>query len=179
MYQWFWKHSFLSPYITATDIWSTFKSVGSTRSQSPRRKALYTVCASFRIFHCCSMILVFYCWVTNYNKLNILKQQKIITFQFSSVHYSLMSDSMRPHGLQNVRLPCLSPTPEACSNSFTLNWWCHPVISSSVVPFSSSLQSFPASGSFPMSQFFASGGQSIGVSASNQSFQWILGTDLL
>ena len=59
-----------------------------------------------------------------------------------------MADSLRPHGLQNVRLPHPSPTPGACSNSFTLNWWCHPAISSSVVPFSSSLQSFPASGSF-------------------------------
>ena len=71
------------------------------------------------------------------------------------------SESLRPHGLQHVRLPCPSPTPGACSNS----WWYHPIISSSVNPFSC-LQSFPASGSFPMSQFFISGGQSIGVSAS-------------
>ena len=71
-----------------------------------------------------------------------------------------------PHGLQHTRLPCPSPTPEACSDSCPLSWWCHPTISSSVVPFSSCPQSFPASGSFPMSQFFASGGQSIGISAS-------------
>ena len=71
----------------------------------------------------------------------------------------------RPHGLQHTRLPCPSPTPRACSNSCLLNWWCHPIISSSVIPFSC-LQSFPASGSFPMNQFFSSGGQSIGVSAS-------------
>ena len=77
-----------------------------------------------------------------------------------------MSDSLRPHGLQDARLPHLSPTPGACSNSCPLSWWCHPTISSSVVPFSSCPQSFPASGSFPMSQLFASGGQSIGVSAS-------------
>ena len=70
------------------------------------------------------------------------------------------------HGLQHARLPCPSPTPRACSNSCPLSWWCHPTISSSVVPFSSGLQSFPASGSFQMSQLFASGGQSIGVSAS-------------
>ena len=79
---------------------------------------------------------------------------------------SVVSDSLRPHGLQHTRPPCPSPTPGAYSNSSPLSRWCHPTISSSVVPFSSCLQSFPASGSFPMSQFFASGGQSIGVSAS-------------
>ena len=85
----------------------------------------------------------------------------------SSVQFSrsVMSDSLRPHGPQHSRLPCLSPTPGAYSNSCPLNWWCHPTISSCVVPFSSHLQSFPASGSLPMSQFCASGGQNIGVSA--------------
>ena len=77
-----------------------------------------------------------------------------------------MSGSLRPHGLWHVRLPCPSSTPGACSNSCPSNRWCHPTISSSVVPFSSYLQSFPASGSFPRRQFFTSGGQSIGVSAS-------------
>ena len=74
--------------------------------------------------------------------------------------------TLRPHGLQHVRLPCPSPTGRAFSNSCPLSRWCHPTISSSVIPFSSHLQSFPASGSFQMSQFLASGGQSIGVSAS-------------
>ena len=83
--------------------------------------------------------------------------------QFSS---SVMSDSLWPHGLQHTRLPCPSPTPEACSNTCPSSRWCHPIISSSVSPFSSWLQSFPASGSFPMSQFFTPGGQSIGASAS-------------
>ena len=83
--------------------------------------------------------------------------------QFS---HSVMSDSLRPHGLQHTRPPCPSPTPGAYSNSCPLSRWCHPTISSSVIPFSSHLHSFPASGSFPMSQFFTSGGQSIGVSAS-------------
>ena len=69
-------------------------------------------------------------------------------------------------GLQHARPPCPSQTPGACSNSCPSSWWCHPTISSSVVPFSSHLQSFPASGSFQMSQFFTSIGQSIGVSAS-------------
>ena len=74
--------------------------------------------------------------------------------------------SLWPHGLQHARLPCSSPTPGACSNSCPLSWWCHPTILSSVIPFSSCFQSFPASGSFPMSQLFISGGQSIGASAS-------------
>ena len=77
-----------------------------------------------------------------------------------------MSDSLRPHGLQHTRLPCPSPSPRAYSHSCPLSRWCHPTISSSVIPFSSCLQSFPASGSFPVSQFFTSGGQSIGISAS-------------
>ena len=78
-----------------------------------------------------------------------------------------MSDSLQPHGLHHARLPYSSPTPSAYShNSCPSSQWCHPTILSSVVPFSSHLQSFPASGSFPMSQFFTSGSQSIGVSAS-------------
>ena len=77
-----------------------------------------------------------------------------------------MSQSLRPHGLQHTWLPCPLPTPGACSNSCPSSQWCHPTISSSAIPFSSCLQSFPASGSFPVTQFFASGGQSIGASAS-------------
>ena len=86
----------------------------------------------------------------------------------SLVHFSrsVVSDSLWPHGLWHVRPPCPSPAPGVYSNSCPLSWWCHPTISSSVIPFSSHLQCFPASGSFQMSQFFASGGQSIGVSAS-------------
>ena len=79
---------------------------------------------------------------------------------------SVMFRSLQPHGLQHARPPCPSSIPEVYSNSCPLSWWCHPTISSSVIPFFSCLQSFPASGSFPMSHFFASGGQSIGVSAS-------------
>ena len=79
---------------------------------------------------------------------------------------SVLSNSLWPHGLQHARLPCPSSTPRACSNSCPLSRWCHPTISSSVAPFSSCLQSFPASRSFPASQFFASGGQSVRASAS-------------
>ena len=82
------------------------------------------------------------------------------------VSRSVMSNSLRPHEPQHTRPPCPSPTPGVYSNSCPLSRWCHPTISSCVVPFFSYLQSFPASGSFQMSQFFTSGGQSIGASAS-------------
>ena len=86
----------------------------------------------------------------------------------SSVQFSclVLTNFLWPHGLKHTRLPCPSSTPRAYSNSCPSSWWCHPTTSSSVVPFSSCLQSFPASKSYPMSQFLASGGQSIGVSAS-------------
>ena len=80
-------------------------------------------------------------------------------------HHSVMSDSLQPHGLQHSRLPC-PPTRGDCSNSCPSNQWCHPTISSSVIPFSSCLQSFPASGSFQVSQLFASDGQNTGVATS-------------
>ena len=86
-----------------------------------------------------------------------------ISVQFSS---SVMFNSLYPHGQQHARLPCPSPAPRAYANSCPSCWWCHSTISSSVVIFSSCLEYFPASGSFPMSQSFPSGGQSIGISAS-------------
>ena len=92
---------------------------------------------------------------------------------------SVVSDSLRPHGLQHPRLPCPSPTPGACTNSCPLSRWCPPTISSSVVPFSSRLQSFPASGSFPMTQFFTSGGNILELQLQHQHFQWIFRTDFL
>ena len=87
--------------------------------------------------------------------------------QFSSVRFSrwVVSNSLRPHELQHARSPCPSPTPGVYSHSCPLSWWCHSTSSSSVIPFSC-LRSFPESGSFPMSQFFTSCGQNIGVSAS-------------
>ena len=92
-----------------------------------------------------------------------------IVYQYvSSVQFScsVVSNSLRLHRLQHARPPCPSPTPRAYSNSRSLSRWCHPTISSSVIPVSYCLQSFLASGSFPMSQFFTSSGQSIGASAS-------------
>ena len=91
-----------------------------------------------------------------------------LTFISCGIQFSrsVISKSLQPHGLQHARPPCPSPTLRVYSSSCPLSWWCHPTTTSSVVPFSSHLQSLPESGSFPMSQFFASGGQSIGVSAS-------------
>ena len=98
---------------------------------------------------------------------NIRRECKRLKITFSSGQFScsVVSSSMQPHGLPHARPPCPSPTPWAGSNSCPSSRWCHPTISSSVAPFSSHLQSFPASGAFPVSQFFTSGGQSIGVSA--------------
>ena len=92
----------------------------------------------------------------------------ILPFKFSSVQFScsVVSDSLQPHEPQHARPPCPSPTPRVHPNSCPLSRWCHPTISSSVIPFSSCPQSFPASGSFPMSQLSASCGQNIVVSAS-------------
>ena len=101
---------------------------------------------------CCPSMLV-----TNINSV------KLCSVQFS---LSVVSDSLQPHELHQARLPCPSPTPRVYSNSSPLRQWWHPTISSSVVPFSSHLQSFPASGSFQISQLFTSGSQRIGVSAS-------------
>ena len=100
-----------------------------------------------------------------------LSHQGSPTGTIGSVQFScsVVTNSWRPQ-LQHTRPPCPSPTPGVYSNSCPLSQWCHPTISSSVVPFSSCPQSFPASGSFPMSQFFTSGGQSIGVSASTSVF---------
>ena len=92
---------------------------------------------------------------------------------------SVVSDSLQAHGLQHIRPPCPSPTSRVYSNSCPLSRWCHPTISSSVSPFSYHLQSFPASVSFAVSQFFASGCQSIGFQLQHQSFQWTPRTDLL
>ena len=97
-------------------------------------------------------------------------------YQFSG---SVVSDYLWPHELKQAWLPYSSSTPGVYSNSCPLSWWCHITISSSVVPFSFHLQSFPASGSFQISQFFALGGQSIGFQLQHQSFQWIFRTDFL
>ena len=99
----------------------------------------------------------------DYHMVFIFQFVSMVLVQFSC---SVMSDSLWAHKLQFARPPCPSPTPKVYSNTCPLSWWCHPTISSSVVTLSSCLQSFPASGPLPMSQFFASGSQSIGVSAS-------------
>ena len=116
---------------------------------------------NFRYFHYSGIYIHLsrYCFSELYYPVFII----LNIVQFSC---SVVSNSLQPHGLQHARPPCPSPTPGAYSNSCPLSRWCHPPISSSVIPFSSHLQSFPPSGSFPISQLFAPGGQSIRVSAS-------------
>ena len=100
-----------------------------------------------------------------------------LSVQFSC---SFVSNSLQPRRLQNIRLPCPWATYRACSNSHQLNWWCYPTISPSVAPFSSCLQSLPASGSyFLMSQFFASGANVLELQLQHQSFWWIFRTHFL
>ena len=115
-----------------------------------------------------------------------LSSAQLSSAQFSSVHFSsvqlsrsVVSDSLRSHESQHARLHCSLPTPGVCSDSCPLSQWCHPAISSSVLPFSSCPQSLPASGSFPMSQHFTWGGQIIGVSASASVLPMNTQTDLL
>ena len=109
-------------------------------------------------------VLSLWSWSTDSKTLDYQR----INPQFSSAQFShsVVSNSLRPHESHHTTPPCPSPTPGVHSNPCPLSWWCHPTISSSVIPFSSCPQSFPASGSFQMSQLFTSGGQSIGVSVS-------------
>ena len=120
------------------------------------------------IFHYSDVAYIYmydyYIFLTFLSLVTIFGLKSILNkYQFS---HSVMSDSLQPRGPQHTRLSCPLSTPGACSNSYPSSQWCHPTISSSVIPFSSCLQFFPASGSFPRSQFFTSGGQSIGASTS-------------
>ena len=109
--------------------------------------------------------------------------QALLSMEFSRQEYwsgmSLFSWLFRPHGPQHARLPCPSPYSRVCSDSCSLSQWCHPIISSFVIAFSSCLQSFPASGSFLVNWFFASGGWSIEASASASVLPWIFRIDFL
>ena len=125
------------------------------------------------LIHCTNTVYRLIC-VSSMEFLSLLKSPSV---QFS---HSAVSNSLWPRGLQHARLPCPSPTPGTCSNSCPLSQWCHPTISSSVSLFSSGLQSFPASGSFPMSQFFTSGrAKVLEFQLQYQSFHWIFRTDSL
>ena len=126
--------------------------------------AVVTICSDLgaqenKVCHCFHFFPIYLPW-------SGLTRGFLVAFSSAQFSRSVMSDSLRPQGLQHARPPCLSPTLGVYSNSCPLSWWCHPTISSSVISFFSCLQSFPASGSFQMSQLFASDGQSIGVSAS-------------
>ena len=119
-------------------------------------------------------INIFFLW--HFQFLLCTDKRSISSVQFSC---SDVSDSLRPHESQHTRPPCPSPTPGIHPNSYPASQWCHPAISSSIVLFSSCPESLPKSGSFPMSQLFAWGGQNIGVSASASLLQWTSKTDLL
>ena len=147
-------------------LWPTF---------SPQT-AYLTLDKNMHVFLVHLLILRTYIIFINQFKVVTLAIISIIFYSFQFRH-SVMSSSWQPHGLQHTRLPCPSPTPGASSNSCPLSWWCHTTISFSVIPFC--LQSFPASGSFQMSQFFASGGQSIKVSASASVLPMKFRTDIL
>ena len=112
------------------------------------------------------------------NMPTIIKLLKFALTPQDQFSHSVMSDSLRPHQLQHARPPCPSPTPRVYSNSCWLSWWCHLTISSSVVPFFC-LQSLPTSGSFQMSQLFASGGKILEFQLQHHSYQWTPRTDLL
>ena len=122
---------------------------------------------AFQSVMCISLIYLSLIFMAKCIIIKILYKERK-SAETSSVQFScsIVSDSLWPHGLQHARPPCPSPTPRVHPNPCPSSRWCHPTISSSVVPVSSCPQSFPASGSFQMSQFFASGGQSVGVSAS-------------
>ena len=106
-------------------------------------------------------------WLKGYLLIFLTRKYLSLCLYIRSVLiYSVVSDSLQPHELQHAKSPCASPNPGVYPTSYPSSWWCHPAISSSVIPFSSCPQSLPASGSFPMSQLFTWGGQSIGVSAS-------------
>ena len=126
----------------------------TTVRKMPQDRNLGQTGSSLHVFSLLSRVIVIHCLFTSSWKHLV---------QFSR---SVVSDSLRPHEPQHARPPCPSPTPRVYPNSCPLSRWCHPTISSSFVPFSSCLQSFPTSGSFRMSQLFTSGGQNIGVSAS-------------
>ena len=117
--------------------------------------------------------------IENEGKENEYGNSSVSVCIFLLFSHSVMSDYLRSHKQQHDRLPCPSPSPRACWNSCPFSWWCHPTISFSVAPFSYCLQSCPALGSFPMSQFFASGGQSFGVSASASVLPMIFRIDFL
>ena len=141
---------------------SSYKDWRRQLSDFPGGPVVKTAC-----FHCrgCGQKVFF---LSGGGEAVAIHKELLSIYKVSSVHFSssVVSDCLQPHGLQHIRLPCPSPTPGAYSNSCPSSWWCHPTISSSVIPLSSCLQYFPASRSFLEGKFFKSGGQSIGISAS-------------
>ena len=125
-----------------------------------------------------SLLVLLFLYAETTTKRNKLSKH-IVRCQLLLFSRSVVFNSLQPHGLQHASLPCPTLFHRVCLNSCPLSQWCHSTISSSVTLFSSCLQSFPASGSFPMSQFFSSGGQVLELQLQHQSFQWIFRTDFL
>ena len=142
-------------------------------------KELNVECQTLPLMHLWDCICLNFILVNIYYASSAKSRKQIQWFSSVQFSCSVVSDSLRPHEPQHARPPCPSPTPGVYLNLCPLGQWCHPAIPSSVIPFSSCLQSFPASGSFQMSQLFASGGPSIGVSASTSVLPMNTRTDLL
>ena len=182
----------LAKYLRVSDSLASFitPDISKACSSTCQQKQLFSLLATVSLVVCtkaapfpdsfkvknvrislCVYVVCVYSGDSPGNKIQVLDirylcDRKKWTLQSVQFSHSVVSNCLRPHGLQHARPPCPSPSPGVYSNSCPLSQWCHPTISSSVVLFSSCLQSFPASGSFQMSQLFTSGGQSIGVSAS-------------
>ena len=161
-----------------------YKTTKGPLGRFPQKNEQYLIQSIRFIFRNKWKFQVFMIWLLGLKYLSKDSVQVSLCYIHGFINYSVqfsrsvVSNSLQPHGLQHARPPCPSLIPKVHPNPRPFSWWCHPTISSSVVPSSSCPQSFPASGSFQMSQLSASGGQSIGVSAQRQSFQWTSRTDL-
>ena len=149
------------------------------RWQLPAWVWLCKCCKSIRLLRSSKKVTVKRKGIGSHHSLELTALVHYLTRCSVQFNRSVVSNPLQPHGLQHTRLPYPSPTPRVCSNSCPLSRWCHPSISSSVIPFSSFLQSFPVSGSFPMSQFFTSDGQILELQLQHQFFQWICRVDFL
>ena len=155
-------------------FWKCQSSLTAARSIAKRRTTLRPNEFKFGITDCRRA------WFVKTAQLLLSFWTSLMCLSSVQFSHSVMSDSLRCHGLQQTRHPCLSPTPRVYPNSCPLSWWCHPTISSSVIPFSSRLQSFPASESFQMSQSFTGWlAKVLEFQLQHQSFQWTPRTDLL
>ena len=130
------------------------------------------------LFNMLSRLVITFLPRTKHLLISWLQSPSVVILKVKVKSLNRVWYSLQPHSLQHARSPCPSPTPGACSNSYPSSQWCHPIISSSIIPFSSCLQSFPESGSFPMSSLHQ-GANILEIQVQHQSFQWIFRTDFL